>query len=203
MTALSPVSEPAPLSHLPQFPQGYSLRTDRLLLRAPSPEDVEPLWPHVTDSRITEFLAWEPHPNKETTRKMLQGLIEAQEKGSGFHWIVLQDSEVIGIVSLIDVRRMYRCWILNRAELAYWIAPSHQGSGYATEAARRILEFGFRDLGLHKIIVYHVTANPRSGAVTQRLGFRYVGEELQAFCKNDRWYDLKHYEMLEREFLLN
>ena len=132
MTSASIRTEPTFPSGLPQFPHGYSLRTGRLVLRAPSPADVEALWPHVTDSRITEFLAWEPHPSKETTQTMLQALIEAQEQGRGFHWIVMQDGGVIGIVSLIDVRWVYRCWTLNRAELAYWIAPAHQGIGYAT-----------------------------------------------------------------------
>jgi [ribosomal protein S5]-alanine N-acetyltransferase len=200
MTSLpAKTAEPLPFS-LPHFPDEYVLRTDRLALRPPSCDDVEDLWPHVTDSRITEFLAWDPHPDKETTRTMLQALIDAQANGRGFHWIVLLNGEVLGIVSLIDVRWIYRCWTLRRAELAYWIAPAHQGVGYATEASWRILAFGFQELGLHKIIVYHVTANPRSGAVAQRLGFRLVGEELDAFRKNGRWYDFKHYEMLDREF---
>jgi RimJ/RimL family protein N-acetyltransferase len=200
MTASSLRTEGMSAASLPLFPQGYFLETDRLILRPPSPDDVEGLWPHVTDPRVTQFLAWDPHPNQETTRTMLQGLIEAQKQARGFHWIVVRSEELIGIVSLIDVRWTFRCWTLNRAELAYWIAPAHQGFGYATEASRRILQFGFQDLGLHKIIVYHVTANPPSGAVAQRLGFRYVGRELEAFQKQGTWHHLEHYEILQREF---
>ncbi len=203
MTASSLRTEDAAAASLPRFPEGYFLETERLVLRPPSLDDVAGLWPHVTDPRVTRFLAWDPHPDRETTRTMLQALIEAQKQARGFHWIVIRSEEVVGIVSLIDVRWTFRCWILNRAELAYWIAPAQQGAGYATEASRRILQFGFEDLGLHKIIVYHVTANPPSGAVAQRLGFRYVGEELQAFRKEGRWHDLKHYEMLEQEFTPN
>jgi RimJ/RimL family protein N-acetyltransferase len=197
----SSVTAPAPTSafRLPKFPQGYLLHTERLVLRAPALEDVDALWPHVTDSRITRFLAWDPHPSKDVTEKMLRGLIEAQEQGKGFHWVVLREDELIGIVSLIDVRRTHRCWTLNRAELAYWLGSACQGFGYATEAARRVIQFAFEDLAFHKIVVYHVTDNPPSGGVAQRLGFRYVGEELEAFEKEGTWYDLKHYELLERE----
>jgi RimJ/RimL family protein N-acetyltransferase len=195
------MTAPAPTSplRLPTFPQGYLLHTERLVLRAPALEDVDALWPHVTDSRITRFLAWDPHPSKDVTENMLRGLIEAQEQGKGFHWIVLREEELIGIVSLIDVRRTHRCWTLNRAELAYWLGSACQGFGYATEAARRVIQFAFEDLAFHKIVVYHVTDNPPSGAVAQRLGFRYVGEELEAFEKEGNWYDLKQYELLERE----
>lgn len=192
---------PTPTSgfRLPQFPEDYQLQTKRLVLRPPALDDVDALWPHVTDPGITRFLAWEPHPSKEVTKNMLGSLIEAQEQGRGFHWIALRDGQLLGIVSLIDVRRTHRCWTLNRAELAYWLGSAHQGLGYATEAARRVLQFAFEDLALHKVIVYHVSENPPSGAVAQRLGFRYVGEELEAFQKEGRWYHLKQYEMLERE----
>jgi len=131
---------------------------------------------------------------------MLRSLIEAQQEGKGFHWMVTREEEVIGIVSLIDVRRTHRSWTLNRAELAYWLGPDFQGAGFATEAAQSVLQFAYDNLALHKIIVYHVTENPPSGAVAQRLGFRHVGEELDAFKKGDRWYHFTHYELLDREF---
>jgi RimJ/RimL family protein N-acetyltransferase len=199
MTSSAMTPAPASLFRLPPFPKGYQLQTGRLVLRPPALQDVDALWPHVSDSRTTRFLAWEPHPNKEVTKNMLGGLIEAQEQGKSFHWIVLRDDELLGIVSLIDVRRTHRCWTLNRAELAYWLGSACQGFGYATEAARRVLEFAFKTLALHKVVVYHVSENPSSGAVAQRLGFRYVGEEMEAFQKEGRWYHLKHYEMLDRE----
>ncbi|MEY2494824.1 MAG: [ribosomal protein S5]-alanine N-acetyltransferase [Verrucomicrobiota bacterium] len=185
---------------LPHFPEGYQLQTERLVLRPPALEDVDALWPHVSDPRITRFLAWGPHPNKEVTKSMLRSLIEAQKQGKGFHWIVFRGKELLGILSLIDVRRTHRCWTLDRAELAYWLGPACQGFGYATEAARWVLQFAFEKLALHKVIVYHVSENPSSGAVAQRLGFRYIGEEMEAFQKEGHWYHLKHYEMLKREF---
>ncbi len=196
-TASAPAVAP---TALPPFPDGYFLRTERLFLRPPSLDDVDSLWPLVTDARITRFLAWDPHPDKEVTRAMLRGLVDAQKAGKGFHWVIVRDQDLIGIVSLIDVRRTHRCWTQNRAELAYWLAPDFQGAGFATEASQTVMEFAYQNLALHKIIVYHVTENPPSGAVAQRLGFRYVGEELDAFMKGGRWYHFKHYELLDREF---
>jgi ribosomal-protein-alanine N-acetyltransferase len=181
---------------LPLYPQAYQIKTQRLQLRALASGDVEDLWPLVSDCRLTAFLAWEPHRSICETESMVQSLTEAQRSGLGFHWAVAQLDRVIGLVSLIDVRRTHRTWTLNRAELAYWIGPTYQGQGYATEAAAAVVDFGFSHLHLHKIRVYHAADNPASGRTVEKLRFRFVGEEEDAFCKDGAWHHLHHYELL-------
>ena len=184
------------------FPDDYIINTKRLVLRPPQETDLDGLWNHVTNPAITEFLAWEPHENKQVTLSVLKSLIQSQKDGKGYHWVLVQGEKLLGIISLIDVRRQHRCWKLNRAELAYWLAPEYQKQGLMTEACQAILNFTFATLKLHKIIVFHASDNPSSEGVIKRLGFRYVGEELEAFCKNGKWHNLQQYEMLEREFIL-
>lgn len=163
-------------------------------------EDVKRLWPLASDARLTPFLAWEPHQSENETELMVAALMAAQQAGKGFHWTIRHEGNLIGLVSLIDVRRTHRSWILDRAELAYWICPGSHGQGFATEASQAVIQCGFRALGLHKIVVYHAADNPPSGKVIRKLGFRLVGSEREAFCKNGRWHDLQHYEMLLSEF---
>ncbi|OJZ20323.1 MAG: hypothetical protein BGP21_07715 [Thiobacillus sp. 65-29] len=131
---------------------------------------------------------------------MVAALVDAQREGRGFHWAVSYDQQIIGLVSLIDVRRRHRSWTLNRAELAYWIGLPYQGRGYATEAAVAVTEFGFGVLHLHKIRVYHAADNPASGRTIDKLGFRFVGEERDAFQKDGVWHHLRHFELLSREW---
>lgn len=181
------------------YPQDYLLQTQRLQLRAVNYGDASGLWPMVCDSRLTTFLAWEPHRSLKETEAMTTSLAEAQRTGKGFHWSVNLDKQIIGLVSLIDVRWQHRCWTLNRAELAYWIGIPYQQKGYATEAAAAVVKFGFEKLQLHKIRVYHAADNPASGRTIEKLGFRYVGEEKEAFQKGGIWHHLRHFEMLESE----
>lgn len=183
--------------HLPSFPEGYCIRTKRLLLRPPRLDDVEGLWPHVTDPALTQFLAWDPHTDRGETLAMVQSLIDSQTAGRGFHWIVCLDDQIVGLVSLIDVRRQHRCWTINRAELAYWIGSEFQRHGFATEASRAVIDFAFAALGFSKIVLYHASENTPSGRIPVRLGFRYVGEEREAFSKAGNWYSLQHYELLK------
>lgn len=184
---------------LPAYPQDYRLETSRLRLRAPEAGDAEKLWPLVSDSRLTTFLAWEPHLTIGETSGMVASLVEAQRASKSFHWVVSHAEETVGLISLIDVRWQHRNWTLNRAELAYWIGLPYQGLGYATEAAAAVMKFGFGKLGLHKIRVYHAADNPASGRTITKLGFRFVGEEKDAFQKDDTWHHLRHFELLASE----
>jgi RimJ/RimL family protein N-acetyltransferase len=69
-----------------------------------------------------------------------------------------------------------------------------------TEAGRRVLQFAFQELGLHKIFVSHFSVNKASENLIKRLGFRYIGEQREEFQKAGVWYDHKLYELLKVEF---
>ncbi|MFL5509066.1 MAG: GNAT family N-acetyltransferase, partial [Gemmatimonadaceae bacterium] len=69
---------------------------------------------------------------------------------------------LVGTISLI-IKREHQ-----RAELGYWIAPDCWNRGYATEATRAIIDFGFETLGLHRIESRHFLRNPASGRVMQK-----------------------------------
>lgn len=172
------------------------MQASRLQLRAPADVDVEGLWPFVTDPQITRFLAWEPHRDREQTRAMLKSLRDSQESGGGFHWVICHGEQVVGLISLIDVLREHRCWIIDRAELAYWIGCPYQGQGLATEASAAVLDFAFARLRFNRIVLYHAADNAASGAIAQKLGFRYVGEHREAFQKLGVWHSLHQYELL-------
>lgn len=176
----------------------FQINTPRLTLRPPIEGDATELFPLVSDARLTPFLAWAPHGGIEETREMLNSLIQSQRSGAGYHWIVSASARVVGLVSLIDVKRSHRTWTLDRAELAYWIGCPFQGLGYATEAAQAVVKYGLKELNLHKIRVYHASGNPASGRTIEKLGFRYVGEEMDAFCKENTWHSLRHFELLAR-----
>jgi RimJ/RimL family protein N-acetyltransferase len=61
-------------------------------------------------------------------------------------------------------------------EIGWRLAFPHWGNGYATEAARVAIAFGFAEAGLDEIVSFTVPANRRSVAVMERLGMAYVGE---------------------------
>jgi ribosomal-protein-alanine N-acetyltransferase len=174
----------------------FIIKTGRLLLRPPLESDAKALFELMTDDKLTRFLTWSPHTTLETTIGVIKSLIGAQKNDKGYHWCVCIDGNVIGLVSLIDVKRNIRTWVLNRAELSYWIGSDFQGSGFATEASREVVKFGFRNLDLHKIIIAHVLENMESKSICHKLGFVQYAHEHDAFFKKNKWYDLIWYERI-------
>ena len=177
----------------------FELNTERLVLRPPCMDDVDRLFLLMSDNKVTQFLTWEAHTNIDTTKRLIISLIEAQRNDKGYHWCVWFENEIIGLVSLIDVKRQIRTWTLNRAELSYLIASNYQGRGYATEASRSIIEYGFSWLDLHKIIVAHVAENFESQRICNKLSFVKYAYEHDAFQKNNAWHDLIWYELIKQK----
>jgi RimJ/RimL family protein N-acetyltransferase len=94
------------------------------------------------------------------------------------------DGALIGAIGLTPDSR------LETAELGYWIGVPYWGRGYATEAVRAIIPYGFAELGLHRIQAQHFTGNPASGRVMERAGMRYEGIRRGAVRKHDRFEDV-------------
>lgn len=63
----------------------------------------------------------------------------------------------------------------SAAELGYWIGKPWWGRGFATEAARALMQHCFGEIGFKRLICCHFVNNPASKRVIRKLGFRYVG----------------------------
>lgn len=63
----------------------------------------------------------------------------------------------------------------RRAELGYWIGLPFWGRGYATEAARAMIAWGFSHVGVERIYAHHMTRNPASGRVMAKAGMQHEG----------------------------
>jgi RimJ/RimL family protein N-acetyltransferase len=183
-----------------RFPGDLLLSTDRLLLRPLEPADLELLWPDIADPEISQLMAWEPHKTKEQTAAFIDNEIKRRESGNGVTWAILHDGTFCGIISLIGILQTHRALTYNKADLAYWTSRSQQRRGFMTEAGRRVLNFAFETLGLHKVYVSHFAENQASRALIRRLGFRFIGTQRAEFQKAGVWHDHLMYELLDKEY---
>jgi ribosomal-protein-alanine N-acetyltransferase len=88
----------------------------------------------------------------------------------------------------------------RRAELGYWIALPSWNRGFATEASKRLIDFGFEVLHLHRIESRHFLRNPGSGRVMQKVGMQHEGVERDWAIKWDRFESVAVYSILEPEW---
>lgn len=186
--------------HAASLPAELALSTVRLILRPLESTDVDLLWPDIADPEISRLMAWDAHRTREQTVAFVNNEISRRESGRGVTWAILSEGTFCGIISLIGILRAHRVLTYNQAELAYWTSRKHQRRGIMTEAGRRVLDFAFRDVGLHKVRVSHFAENKASCALIRRLGFRYVGTQLEEFNKASVWHDHVTYELLAKEY---
>jgi RimJ/RimL family protein N-acetyltransferase len=184
---------------VPSSPE-LTLRTERLMLRPLTSDDVDLLWPDISDPEISRQMAWTAHTERSQTINFIKHESERLDSGKGITWAVFKDGAFCGIFSIIGLVRKHRALTYDKAELAYWISRKYQRQGIMTEAGRRVVEFAFKELRLHKLVVSHFSNNAASENLIKRLGFRYVGEQIEEFQKDGVWHNHKLYELLASEF---
>jgi RimJ/RimL family protein N-acetyltransferase len=147
------------------------LTTPRLILRAWREEDLEPFARLNADERATQYLL------HRLSREQSDALVERigahfERKGLGL-WAVEAPgvAPFIGAVGLVVPG--FSAAFTPCVEIGWRLAPEFWGHGFASEAARAALAFGFETLGLDEIVSFTVPANTRSQAVMQRLGMMH------------------------------
>lgn len=85
----------------------------------------------------------------------------------------------------------------NKGELAYWIGKAYWNKGYATEAARRLVDFGFKKQELNRIWAPVMSKNQASGKVMQKVGLEYEGTLKQDILRWGKYEDVDVFGLLK------
>jgi len=146
------------------------------------------------DPRATRFLP--PRLRGEPGALYVARAMDQQRKGRAAHFSLLapDDPEPIGEVMLINWSTADR-----RAEVGILLRRDRWGRGYGAEAVRRLCEFGFGPLKLHRISAQVVAGNERSARMVRSLGFRREGRLREVERSARRWVDLEMYGLLDGE----
>jgi len=163
-----------------------------LLLRAFSRADIPALVPLIGARVVAATTLRIPHPYSASDAEVLFARSETDDE---LRWATtLLDRTLIGGVGLRRERDH------NRAELGFWLGVPYWGNGYATEAARAVLRYGFESLGLHRIQASHFSNNPASGAVLRKIGMQHEGSLRKHILKWEQYLDLEVYAVLKAEY---
>ncbi len=175
------------------------ITTDRLLLRGFQAHDALEIQKLAGAFEVAEMTLNIPHPYldgmAETWMENHQKNFESGE-GVVFAMIDLKSGMLVGAVGLTVTPRF------KRAELGYWIGKPFWGRGFATEASKAVLAYGFEEMQLNKIHASHMMRNPASGRVMQKIGMEHEGVLKQHALKWDQFVDLAIYGILASTWLV-
>lgn len=168
-----------------------SLDTARLLLRPLRAADAEPVFRLVNDYSVAGNLARVPFPYREAMATDWIGSTHEQAaRGEGIHLAITTADQLIGCIGLTMNRAN-----AGEAELGYWLGRKFWGQGYAREAARALLDWGFGTLGLERVVASALTDNLASQAVLRGVGFARTGQGVQEFMSRNRAMPVQLFEM--------
>jgi len=175
-----------------------SVTGPRVHLREVGEGDFDAAWAWASREEFFRFLPIE-QPDRSDERIWLESVIaEAREVSRRQYQLgieALNNGSLVGMVRLgIDSERD------RSANIGYGINPDFWGLGYATEAARLIVRFGFETLGLHRIWATHHPENFASRRVLDKIGFQEEGRRRDDRFVGGAWYDSVVCSILESEW---
>jgi RimJ/RimL family protein N-acetyltransferase len=153
----------------------WRLETERLLLRPPEACDVPTIVSLIGDYDVAKNLSTVPHPySEQDARDYLVKAAGNLARGSDYSFSILRKADGV---------HMGGCGVHLRegqTEFGYWFGKPYWRNGYATEAARRIVEFAFFELQLPNVWAGWYHDNPASGHVLEKVGCRPSGQDTRS-----------------------
>lgn len=171
------------------FPQ---LQTKRLLLTCFSPEDQGFVFSALSHLDVILHYGVEYH-SLEATKEQMDYFESLYANRMGIWWKITdkESGTPFGGIGMNNYQMAF-----NRAEIGYWLLPEHWGRGIISEALPVMIDYLFREWGLHRIEGVVEEGNSNSARVLERAGFVYEGTLRDCELKKGRYISLMMFSLL-------
>ncbi len=173
------------------------IETERLILRKIKRNDAKDLYEYCSNPISAKYSLWDPHEDIGVTRQYISWLLRSQKRGEYMTWgIELKESgKLIGTVSFTEMDKFYKT-----AEIGYGIIDSFWGNGYASEAIKAIMEFGFCTIGLICITAKIMKENVASVRIASAVGMQCDGLLRNGvYCKGNA-HDIYVFSITDQDY---
>jgi ribosomal-protein-alanine N-acetyltransferase len=174
------------------------LETERLILREVKEEDWQSVHEYGSDPEVVRYLTFGPNTEDETKAFISRVLANQKEQprlSYSCALVIKSTNKLIGICAIHVVS------VENReGEIGYGLNRVYWKKGYMTEAARRVVMFGFHELGLHRIYATCEPANTRSYRVMEKIGMKREGYLREHKLMKGTWRDSLLYSVLACDY---
>ncbi len=174
------------------------ITTTRLVLREFVTDDWSDVLAYQCDPRYLRFYPWTNRTEAEVRDFVLMFMNQQTEHP--------RRKFQLAITLLNTGRLIGNCGIRHKpendweADIGFELAPEYWGQGYATEAVLAIIDFGFRELELHRISSWCIADNAASTRMLERVGLRLEGRLRENEYFKGRWWDTLLFGLLESEW---
>jgi [ribosomal protein S5]-alanine N-acetyltransferase len=171
-----------------------TLHTDRLLLREIIDSDIDKVFEGLSNPDVIQYFAIS-YATKEETKAQMKWYADMIANDTGRCWAICSADDKIfyGVITLNFWNKKFR-----NVEMGYWIFPQYWRKGIVTEAASKAIEYGFKEMDLHRIKAESEDDNAGSIATLKKLGFVYEGTQRECEIKDGRFINLEIYALLNK-----
>jgi [ribosomal protein S5]-alanine N-acetyltransferase len=178
------------------------IETERLILRRLEFKDAQSVFDNwLSDERISDNRINPAHKTVSETIERIVKIVGEYSSNEVCYWgIELKSSgELIGEIDLYNFDNS-----TGNCEVSYSIGYKWWNQGYGTEALQAVIEFGFKDMNIHKVSAAHNTDNPASGRIMIKAGMEQEGviRHMIRNCKN-QYKDCAVYGILQEDYFVN
>jgi RimJ/RimL family protein N-acetyltransferase len=150
------------------------LETERLVLRQFTEDDVENLVELDADPDVMHFITGgRPTPRREIETDILPAYLDYYERFAGYgFWAAIEKSSdrFVGWFHFLPREAAHP----NEIELGYRLLRSVWGKGYATEGSQALIDKGFAELGVQRVVAFTMVVHVASRRVMEKAGLRFV-----------------------------
>jgi [ribosomal protein S5]-alanine N-acetyltransferase len=161
------------------------LESERLLFRPHLITDLDDYCAMEMDIDVRRYVGGSPRSREDAEKRFPKNQLQKMAADRLAYWATILKGEntYIGRCGLAPHFNPNSEPIPGEAALGYYIAPKYWGQGFATEAGRAFIDFGFNDLALTRIVASVEKGNDASVHVLQKLGFslEYTEEGKRTF----------------------
>ncbi|MCC3603264.1 MAG: GNAT family N-acetyltransferase [Microcoleus sp. PH2017_29_MFU_D_A] len=174
-----------------------TIETERLLLRKITLNDASDMFEYASNPEVSEYTMWSTHTSIEDTKYFLKSLTKMYKRKELVDWGIVHKAEkkFIGTCGYVEWSMTH-----SRAEIGYALSARYWREGYMSEAVNAIIEFGFREMLLNRIVGRCEVNNIASVRVMEKVGMQLEGILRQQLFVKGRYWDLKIYSILREEF---
>ncbi|PCL91573.1 GNAT family N-acetyltransferase [Paenibacillus lautus] len=180
--------------HFQEFPV---LETERTRLRKISYSDQDDMYSYCRFPMVSRYTVWDTHQSLDDTKAFIEFVLNRYDTQKVGPWGIehKQAKKLIGSCSFVSWDNRNK-----RAELGYVLSNEYWNQGYMSEVIRRILEFGFNELGLVRIEARCHLDNIGSARVMEKTGMRFEGVLRRHIWAKGAFQDVKLYSIIKDDF---
>lgn len=167
------------------------IKTNRLLIREFKFKDWQAVYAYTSDINVMRYIPEGVFTEKDAKEFVSNNTGDDAEK---FPVILIEENILIGHIVF------HKYFGEHTYEIGWVFNPKYQNKGYASEAARAVLKYGFKEMGLHRIIATCQPDNIPSYRIMEKIGMRREGFFKKCIPNGNEWWDEYYYAILEEEF---